>query len=147
MRVGLPVSQAREPVEAVAANAAAGLRVGLVQIDPNRKVERVMPGALAVVRELLDPRVMRDRRMRERPGAGRFGGVLPGLPVYQIQALGLRVVRLQILVRDRPRRRDAPVVTHLLKVALAKPEQNRPVKLGVPSDEVLLVRLVRRAVL
>jgi hypothetical protein len=38
-------------------------------------------------------------------------------------------------------------VAHLLEVALAQPEQDRAVELGVAADEVLLVRLERHPVM
>jgi hypothetical protein len=78
--VGLAVGQAREAVEAVAAHAAALLGIGLVEVDADRQVERMMAGADEVVVHLLDARLVRDRRVRERAGARRLGRVLAGLP-------------------------------------------------------------------
>jgi hypothetical protein len=58
VRIGLAVRQAREAVEAVTADAAAGLGVGLVEVDPHGKVERMVPAPCEVVGELLDARLM-----------------------------------------------------------------------------------------
>ena len=107
----------------------------------------MVAGALEVICELLDPRLVRDRRIRERPRAPRLGRILARLAVDEVQPLGLGVVGLEVVVGDRPRRRDAAVVLALCEVALAQPEQDRAVELRVAADEVLLVGLVRIAVL
>ena len=143
VRVGLAVGQAREAVEAVAAHAAARLRVGLVEVDADRQVERLVAGRREVVVELLDARLVRDRRVRERARARRLGGVLAGLAVDEVEPLGLGVVGLEVGVVDRPRGRDAAVVLDLAEVALAQAEEDRAVDLRVAADEVLRVRTER----
>ena len=72
--VGLAVGQAGEAVEAVAAHAAARLGIGLVQVDADRQVERLVAGGDEVVVELLDARLVRDRRIRDT-GRTRGGSV------------------------------------------------------------------------
>jgi hypothetical protein len=57
--------------------------------------------------------------------------------VHLIEVLGLGVVRLQVLVRDRPGGRDAAVVSDLAEVLLAEADQRGAVELGVPADEVV----------
>src|SRR6516164_333885 len=84
---------------------------------------------------------MRDRGVGERPRPPWLGGVLAGPAVDEVQLLRLRVERLQLVVGDRPRRRDATVVLHPLEVALSQAEHDRSVAPGVATDEVLLVRL------
>ena len=49
VRVGFALGQTWEPVEAVAAHAAARLRVGLVEIEADGKVERLVAGADEIV--------------------------------------------------------------------------------------------------
>src|SRR6516165_10074192 len=110
-------------------------------------MEWAVAGLLEVLGELLDARLVGHRRIREPARARRFCRVLAGLPVDQVELLGLGVVRLEIRIGDRPRRRYAPIVLDLLEVALAQPEQDRPKELRVATDEVLLVRLERLAVL
>ena len=58
--VGLGVHEAGEAVALDAANARAERRVGLVEQDPARRVERVVAGRLEVVGELLDAGLVRD---------------------------------------------------------------------------------------
>ena len=140
----LPSVEAGEAVEAVAAHAAALLGIGLVEVDPDREVERLVARFDEIVVELLDARLVRDRRVGERAGARRLGRVLAGLAVDEVEPLGLGVVGLEVGVGDRPRRRDAAVVRDLAEVALAKAEQDRAVDLGVAADEVLRVRAEAR---
>src|SRR4051794_15031214 len=97
--------------------------------------------------EFLDPWLMGDGGIWEWPGARRFGGVLAGLAVDEVEPLGLRVVGLEVGIGDGPGGRDAAVVLHLLEVALAEPQQGPAVDLGVAADDVLGVRAERGAVL
>ena len=101
--VGLGVHEAREAVAVVAAHAAAERHVALVEQDPARGVERMQPRRGEVVGELLDARLVRDRRERIRRARRRLGRVLAARAVHLVELLGLRVVRLDVLVGDRPR--------------------------------------------
>jgi hypothetical protein len=103
VRVGLAVGQAREAVEAIAAHAAPRLRIGLVHVDPHRKMERIEADALEVVVQLLDARLVGDGGVGERPRTWCLGGVLARLAVHEVEPLGLRVVGLEVLIGDRPR--------------------------------------------
>jgi hypothetical protein len=94
--VGLPVGQAGEPVEPVTADAPPGLGFRLVEINPDRQVERVVTCAREVVSELLDPRLVRHGGMRERTRAPGLGRILASLAVNQVEALGLCVIGLKI---------------------------------------------------
>jgi len=99
------------------------------------------------VGELLDARLVRDRRMRVRPTGGRLGRVLAAGAVHLVELLRLRVVRLELVVGDRPRRRQPVVVPQLAEVLLAQAIQRRPVQLRGSADEVVDLRLERRAAL
>src|ERR1700730_18375897 len=100
VRIRLPVGQAGKPVEAVAAHTPPGLWVRLVEVDPDRQVERMVAGAFEVVCELLDSRLVGDSREREWPRAPRLGRILARLAVDQVQPLGLGVVGLEVVVGD-----------------------------------------------
>ena len=104
--VGLRVHEAREPVAVVAAHAAAVGHVRLVEHDPARRVEGVQPGRGEVVGELLDARLVGHRRERVRGARRRLGRVLAAGAVDLVELLGPRVVGLELVVADRPRRRD-----------------------------------------
>src|SRR4051812_40725954 len=109
-------------------------------------MERLMAGPDEVVVELLDTGLVRDGGVREGARARRLGGVFPRLTVHEVEPFGLRVVRLELGVRDRPGRRDAAVVVDRLEVALAEAEERSPVDLRVAADEVVGLGAERRAV-
>ena len=69
--------------------------------------------------------------------AGPFGGVLAVVAVDEVQVLGLGVVRLEVVVADRPGRRQAAVVPDLAEVLGPQAEQRRAVELRVPADVVV----------
>src|SRR5262249_42237788 len=122
------------------------LRVGLIEVYADWEVERPVPAFLEVVRELLDARLVRYRRERKWPRPRGFGRVFAGLPMHEIELLRLCVVGLEVLIGDRPRRREPAVVLDLAEVPLAQAEQDSPVELCVAADEVLLVGLEGLAV-
>ena len=105
-----------------------------------------MPGRLEVVGELLDARLVADRRERVRRARRRLGRVLAARAVHLVALLGERVVRLHLVVADRPAGRDAVVVGELAEVLLAQAVQRRAVELGGAADEVVHLRLERLAV-
>ena len=102
--VGLGLDEAREPVAGLAADAAAVGQVVLEQADAARCVERVVAGPLQVVGELLDPRLVGQRRVRVLGAGVPLGRVLAVVAVYLVELLGAGVVRLEVVVRDRPGR-------------------------------------------
>ena len=140
--VGLGVDQAGEAVAGRAADAMA-VRSSLVQPDPAGRVEGEVARRLEVVRELLDPRLVRDRRVRVRPARRWLGRVLATRATNLVQVLRERVVGLQLLVVNRPGRRDPVGVLELAEVLLAEPVERCAVELGRPADEVVDLRLKR----
>src|SRR6516225_4875423 len=80
---------------------------------------------------------MAHRRMGIRAMGGRYGRVLAALAVDVVLMLGLIVVRLEVLIRDRPCRRDSAVMPDLSKVFLAQPEQRGAVELSVSAHVVI----------
>ncbi len=132
-------------VAGVAADARAFQRARLVEHDAERHVKG--PAALGreVVVQLLDARFVADGGERVGRARLRLGRVGAALAVDAIQPLGLRVVRLEIVVRDRPRGRDAAGMAQLAEVLAPQPEQRRAVELGVAADVVVGVRMERGA--
>ena len=139
--------QARVAVAPRAADARALGAVGLVEQDAARRVERVVA------------RPSRGRRTScwirgscDTAGHGygllavALGRVLAGVAVHLVEPLGLRVVRLEVVVGQRPRRRDAVDVLELAEVLRAQAVQRRAVQLGGAADEVVDLRLERLAV-
>ena len=109
-------------------------------------MERVKPGRGQVVGQLLDTRLVADRRVRVGPAGRRLGRVLAAGAVHLVELLGLRVVGLHVVVADRPGGRDAVMVSQLAEVLLAHPVQGGAVELGGAADEVVDLRLERLAV-
>src|SRR5439155_18470517 len=68
----------------------------------------------------------------------RLAGVGAGGAVHVVEALGRCVVRLEVVVGQRPRRRDAAVVLDLAEVAFAESEEDRAVELSLSPDVVML---------
>ena len=101
--VGLGVDQARVAVARVAADAAAGARIALVEHDAEGHVERPQPNAAEVVGELLDARLVAHRREGVRRARRWLGRIAAALTVDLVEPLRLGVVRLELVVRDRPR--------------------------------------------
>ena len=143
LRVRLAVHETRETVAVHAAHAGAVREVRLVEADTARRMERMEPGGLELVGEPLDPRLVRDRRKRVRSAGRRLRRILTARAVDLVQVLGLRVVRLELVVGDRPGRRDPVVVPKLAEVLLAKAVERGSVELRRAADEVVDLRLER----
>ena len=107
MRVALGANQAGKAIARLTPDAPAGVGILLVQHDAERYVKRPEPALDQVVVQLLDAWLVADCRirvLRARPG---IRGIDAAFAVDVVQALGLGVIRLQLLVADRPRRRAA----------------------------------------
>jgi hypothetical protein len=146
LRVGLGVHRTRKPVAVAAAHTRAVGHVRLVEQDSAGGVEGVVACVGQLVGELLDPRLVRHSGMRVRRTGRRLRRVLASRSVNLVDLLGLRVVRLEVVVRDRPGRRDAVVVAKLAEVLCAQPVEGGTVELRGPADVVVDLRLERFAV-
>ena len=114
---------------------------GLAQAHAAWGVERVEARRREVVRELLDARLVGDRRERVGRAGRRLGRVLAAGAVHLVQLLGHRVVRLQLVVGDRPGRRHAVVVAQLAEVLGPQAVQRGAVELRRAADVVVDLRL------
>src|SRR5712692_5374075 len=137
--IGLRSDQTGKAVAGIAANTAALVRVLLVKHYADRHVKRLQTRACKVVRQLLDARLMADGG----PGIGgvrrRFGRIFSAVSVHLIQILGLRVVRLQIVITNGPGWRDSAMVAQFAEIFFAQTEQSSTVKLGVTAYVVVCV--------
>src|SRR5262245_12969229 len=102
---------------------------------------------LQAVPELLYARLVRDGRVTIRPARGRFGRIHAMLAVDVVEMLGLAIERLEVLISQRPGRRNSAVMPDLAEVLLAQTEQRCAVKLGVAANVIMDARLERLAVL
>src|SRR6516164_4077329 len=76
----------------------------------------------------------------------RIGWVFTSLAVDVIEGLRPRVVGLEILVRDRPRRGEAAVMFHVTEVLAPQTEQRRAVEFRVAADVVVSMRMKLAAI-
>ena len=116
--------QAREAVDPVAADAGAGVGRPAVRRPGSRftPIGRWNGCSPCFSRSSLSCWMRGsccDRRERVLRAGRPLGGVLAVPAVHQVQVLGLGVVRLQVLVPDRPGRRDPAVVAQLAEVLAA----------------------------
>jgi hypothetical protein len=137
--VRLGADEARIAVAGVAPDAAARVRAPLVEHDPERRVERPEPLGCEIFRQRLQPRLVAHRGVRERAARPRLRRILAALPVHLVQGLCLRVVRLEVLVADGPRRRETAMMPALAEVLAAQPEERRAEELRVAADRVVRV--------
>src|SRR5207249_5950616 len=77
----------------------------------------------------------------------RLGRVFAAVAVYLVQVLSLRVIRLQIFVRDRPRWGNTAVVPNLAEIFFPQAEQRRSIELRVPTNVIVRVRMEVFAIL
>src|SRR6266702_8897685 len=85
-----------------------------------------------------DGRFIRDSRQRIARGMARFRRVIAEFAADAIQALGLRVPRLQLVVIERPAWRRSCCLCDRPEVAGAIPDQDRTVKFAV-SPYIIIV--------
>src|SRR5713226_9890320 len=82
-----------------------------------------------------------------RAACRRLGGIFASLSVDVVQTLGVGIVRLQIVVADRPGRRKTAVMFYFSEVLRAQAEQGGAVELRIAADVVVRVRMQLFAVL
>src|SRR5262245_61965306 len=138
---------AGEAVAAIAADAGAVWHVRLVEHHPAGGMEWPVAGGGQIVMQLLDARLVRDRRERIGSARRRFRRVLASSAVHLVELLPLGVVRLHLLVGDRPGRRDTALVLDLAEVLGAQAVERRAVQLGRAADEVVHLRRERLVLL
>jgi len=109
-------------------------------------MERVVAALGQAIGYLLDPALVGD----SRPGVGlapvALGRILARVAVYLIQALGLGVPRLEVVVAQRPGGREPVGMLDFAEVLRPQPVQRRAVQLGGPADEVVDLGLERLTV-
>lgn len=135
--IGFGVQQARKAVAGSAFDAWTRLRPGFIEPQCERQRKRLLTRALEVFEKFRDNRLMRDRWMVVFGIARRLRRIAAALAVDLIQALGGEVVRRQIGIAYRPRRRQTILVLRLAEVAFAQPKQRRAVHLGIAADAVM----------
>src|SRR5262249_3545888 len=102
--IGFGLDEAWEPIARGAPDTGARLHRAPVEADAARCVERAVPRPDKVVRQLLDAGLVRYGRERVRRARRWLGRILAALAMHLIELLGARVVRLELVIADRPGR-------------------------------------------
>ena len=150
LRICFAVDQAWKSIKrgtSYASTGVQGLSVFFVKQDAERQRERMMADTSQIVEQLLNARFVAHRRMTIGRAGRTFGRIDPVLPVDMIKMLRLGVVRLEVLIAQWPRRRDAAVVPDFSEVLLAESQQGRAINLGIPADVILNAGVKRLSVL
>jgi hypothetical protein len=117
--VGFGQHRAGEPVAIPAAHAGAKEHVRFVEQNAAGRMKRPITRAREIVRKLLDARLVRHGRTRIRRAGRRLGGIFAPRAVHLIKFFGLRVVRFEVVICDRPGGRGAVVVLQYAEIFFA----------------------------
>ena len=134
--VALGAQAAGEAVAGIAAHTGAALVV-LHRRGDRKRAQALEAQALG---DLGDHRIVAQRRMRIRAGAGRLRRVDTGLAVHTEEMLGAGVVGLQRVVVDGPGRRQPALVFDGAKILAPEAEHGGAEHLRVAADIVELAR-------
>jgi hypothetical protein len=97
----------------------------------------LQPEPREVLCQLLEAWLVAHRWMRIWTTRRRLGGVLAALAVDMVLMLSLVVIRLEVLIGDRPLRRDPAEVTNLPEVLSSQPKERSTIKFRIASDVVV----------
>src|SRR5215813_8405409 len=148
--IRLAIDQARITVESIAPDASAGgaLRLAVLFVEQHAERQRKWMMALPLqgVMEFLDARLVRDRRAGIRPACRRVSRVDPMLAMYLVELLSFAIVRLKILVGERPSRGRPAMMFDLAEILLAQTKQRGAVHLGIAAHPIVDPRMERAAI-
>ena len=102
-------------------------------------MERPQSRSRKVVRQVLEPGLMAHGRPGISISRCRFRRVFAAISVHLVKVFGLRVVRFQFVVTDRPGRRNSAVVANLSEILLAQPEERSTIEFRVPTHVIIRV--------
>src|SRR5438045_4003037 len=97
------------PIAGCAADAGTFLPLLLIDTDAQGNVERLVAEPRQIIVELLDARLVTDSRPGIRGACGGLRRIFATIAVNLVDVLGLRVVRLQFVIPDRPGGRNSAV--------------------------------------
>src|SRR5258708_2936201 len=114
-----------------------------VDVDTERERRRMQPRSPQSLPGCRDGRFVRDGRQGIRCGMVWFRGLVTEHAADAIQAFGLCVPRLQLVVIERPAWGLPFCVRNRPEVAGAVSDQDRTVKLAVSTDIIIVARVER----
>ena len=141
--VCLGPDQAGITVTPGAADARTRMGLVLVEHDAAGCAEGVVSRLGQVLADLGDSRFVAHCRPPVLPAPRPFGRVFAVGPVHVVEPLGLCVPRLEVVVGERPLRRNAVGVLDLAEISRSQAVQRCPVELRRPAHEVVNLWLER----
>ena len=123
LRICLAVDQTWKSIErgtAYASTRVQGLAVFFFEQYAEREWERMMTPQFHIVEELLNAWRVAHRRVGIRSARRAFRWVNSVFSVNVIQIFRLGVIRLELLIAERPCGRDAAIVADFSKILFAK---------------------------
>ncbi len=118
----------------------------LIEQDAERQWKRMEAFAHKRVVQHLNARLMADRRIGIWLARLRLRGIDAMLTVHAVELLGFTVIGLELVVSNRPGRRETAVMPDLAEVLLAQAKERRPIHLRVAPDIVMNAGMERTAV-
>src|SRR4051812_35649531 len=106
------------PITGCTADARAFASVLLIQPNSQRHMERLMSHSCQVIMQLLNPRLVTHGRMRIRCAGFWIGGILASIPMDLVEGFRLGVKWFELVISDRPRRRNAAMMYQRPKILL-----------------------------
>src|SRR5262249_33183247 len=138
--VCLCIDQTGMSIARFAADAPAGTRILFVQHHAEGNMKRLEPQTCKIVTQLLHTWLMTDRWMWIGSAGWRIRRIFCAEAMDLVEMLGLRIIGLQVLVRDRPHRprgRGPTQSVDLPKVLSAEAKEGGAVELGVAAPPVV----------
>src|SRR5262249_46715234 len=133
MRIGFRMYQTRKAVACRTADTFALLRILLIEEHTHRQVKWLVAEFLEIVTQLLNAQFMADRWKSVWFAGGWFCRIFSANTMNVIQIFGFAVIRLQVVIRNGPRRRNAAVMAQLSKILFPQAHEGCAVELRIAA--------------
>src|SRR5581483_3086668 len=100
-------------------------------------MKRVVSITFQIVKQLLNARLVADRRISVRLCRPRLGRVLTAKSVYMIELFGSLIIRLEGIVFNGPSRRNSIGVLDFVEVTLAQTKEDAAIDLAITTDKIV----------
>ena len=140
LRIRFAIRQTWIAVESIAADAGGvrqRLAISLFKQNADRQMKRMVPFPLEPIEQLLDARLMRDRRIGVWLFRRRLGRVFAAQTMNVIKFFGSLVIGLKRVVLQRPSRGNPVGMPDFIEVPLAQPQQDGAIDFAVAAHEIM----------
>src|SRR6266850_5769259 len=104
LRISFGANQTWMTVAGIATNAGAGARVLFIDPNPKRHVKRLQARSLKIIVQMLNALLVTDGRIFVGRAGVWFGWIFTARTVHLVEMFGFGVIRLKLVVANRPRR-------------------------------------------